>query len=144
LSTAIGQIRSSDCDDLIKATRVLLIRLFLYADRSAATRRKRPVTQDDRQRPAARPTARVGSRSLAICATLLKIDDDNDWPMFVRARLVVRRWYSAARPSSRMATPRISIGVCQLNSNEDKQVNWQIARRLIEQGKAQQAKVRVE
>ncbi len=61
--------------------------------------------------------------------------------MFNRIGIFLNNLSKFAVKSRRMSSNKIRIGVCQLNCRDNKEENFQIGEKLINQAKQEQAKV---
>jgi hypothetical protein len=71
----------------------------------------------------------------------LEIDTSNVRSMFNRFRLLLTCALSFRKDYRQMSEKIVRIGVCQLNSRDDKEENLRIGEKLINQAKKEQAKV---
>ena len=61
--------------------------------------------------------------------------------MFRRLNLKLNYFVHARKFSRKMLNKSIRVGLCQLNSRDDKEENFQIGQKLIREAKQQDAKV---
>jgi hypothetical protein len=72
----------------------------------------------------------------------LKIKKDNVKEMFSRSRIVItNHLLKISNNYFKMSNKTIRIGVCQLNTRDDKEANLKIGEQLIIKGAQDQAKV---